>query len=99
MLNWVPLGAACWIVSDHDGQAIAVAQLLLQLLFPHPRTIAIAAPTIRQDEQLIRLRISRLSLLLPPAGQGSHGKFWGIGGRSHIDGASIVRQIIDPVRN
>ena len=99
MLNWVPLGAACWIVTDHDGQAIAVAQLLLQLLFPHPRTAAIAAPTIRQDEQALRLRIGRLSLLFPPAGQCSHSKFWGIGGRSHIDSASIVRQIIDPVRN
>jgi len=99
MLNRVPLGAAGWIMTDDTRQAIAVAQRLLQVLFPHTRTAALAASTLRQDEQLLRLWISRPSLIFPPTGQGSHSNFWCIGGRPHLNSPAIVRQIVDPVRN
>ena len=38
-------------------------------------------------------------LIFPPTGQSSDGKLWRIGGGPHIDRATIVADIIDPIGN
>src|SRR5258708_7465981 len=99
MFDGIPLGAACWIVSDGHGQAVAIGEVLLQLLFPHARSASITPSTICQNEDLLGVRIGDTSLFLPPASKGSNRKFRCIRGRTNINGPTIAKVIIDAVRN
>ncbi len=52
------------------GQSKLVAELTLQLLFPQPGAISVAAATVRQYQQLRRVRIVFAPMLGPPLGDG-----------------------------
>jgi hypothetical protein len=54
-------------VGHGDGEAEAVAQLLLELVFPGPASGSIATSGIRQNEQMLSAGITATALLLPPA--------------------------------
>jgi hypothetical protein len=67
VLDRVPLRAAGRVVADRDGQAVLVAELLLELLFPDPRAGAVAAAAVREDQHLTRGGESGLALVDTPA--------------------------------
>src|SRR5262245_55235961 len=67
VLDRVPLRAAGRVVADGDRQAVAVAELLLELLLPDPRAGTVAAAAVGQDQQLARLGIRGPALVGPPA--------------------------------
>src|SRR5581483_2853210 len=99
MLDGIPLGAACGIVSDGHAQSVAIGEVLLQLLLPHARSASITPSTICQNEYLLGFRIGDTSLFLPPTSKGCNCKFRCIRGRTNIHGSTIAKNIIDAVRN
>ena len=52
MLNRVPFGSAGRIVTHGNRQAKNIGHLVLQVSFPDPGTIAVAAPTISFNQQV-----------------------------------------------
>ena len=97
MLDRVPLRAAGGVVADRDGQAVLVAELLLELLFPDPRAGAVAAATIREDQQFTRGGERGLALVNPPASEQIDREGGGIGGQADVDRAPVLGQIVDAV--
>ena len=55
MFDGVPLGSAWWVVADGNGQLKGIAELMLQMIFPGPRTSTVGAAAIGKDQQLIGL--------------------------------------------
>jgi len=53
MFDRIPLGGTWRIVADGNGQLIRIAELMLQMVFPGPRTSAVGAAAIGKDQQLI----------------------------------------------
>src|SRR6266446_1581059 len=84
-------------MADRDGETGLIGQLL-QFPFPQAHPRAVAASSVRADEQAFRLRILLLPHLVPPTSDALHGK----GGRlmvdAHVDPAGIASQVVHPIR-
>src|SRR6266446_3036189 len=84
-------------MTDRDGETGLIGQLL-QFPFPQAHPRAVAASSVRADEQAFRLRILLLPHLVPPTSDALHGK----GGRlmvdAHVDPAGIASQVVHPIR-
>jgi len=77
----------------------AIGQRNLKLMLPKPSTISVASAAVGQYEQMIRLGIFDRTDHLPPAADGSHGKFGGVPACAQIDKSFIAAKIIVLQRN
>src|SRR5208282_6001790 len=96
VLHFVPLAGSRREMAHGDRKPRLVGQAL-QLQFPKPQPVAVAATAIGGDQQLARLRIESLALMAPPSSNRHHRK----GGRvmigTHVDKARVLAQIVDAV--
>src|SRR5208283_1724056 len=73
VLDRVPLGSSCGIMSDRDGQSEFIRQVL-QAHLPGPTTVPIGASAVGFDRQPRGTWVPVLSNLQPPRTNGSHRK-------------------------
>jgi hypothetical protein len=97
MLDGIPFRTAAWIMADRHLQARFITEVLLELSLPDPRTAAIRAAGIGQDEQPLAFWEALPTFAVPPFGDGLHGKTRGIGAIANSDKAAVAIQSIDPV--
>src|SRR5262245_12483639 len=98
MLDRIPLGSSCRIMRDDDRQAKFIRQLL-QPIFPPPGAIAVGIATITFNQQFIRVGVSRLSNLQPPASDGCHRKLRCLMRSANDDKPVVVCHIVNPEGN
>src|SRR5712691_11681279 len=79
-------------------QTCRVAQLL-QCHLPPPRTTAVATTAISSNQDLLDLGVHLLAHALPPLLHGRHSTFSGIMIDANADPATVLRHIIDAVRD
>ena len=82
-----------------DTDIEAVGKGSLKLMFPKSSTITVASPAVSQYEQMIRPGIFIRTDQLPPAADGSYGKFGGVTACAQVDKSFIAAKIIDAVRD
>lgn len=70
----------------------------LQLHLPQPHPVAVAAPAIGADQQLLRPGIRRPAHAQPPAPDTGDGKTGGVVITAHIHPAFVLTDIIHPHR-
>ena len=99
MLNGVPFGSASRVVGNGESQTERIGQLSLEFSFPGAATVAIAAASVAQNEELPGAWIAARSLLTPPMRDGVGGKGGCIVRDAHDGRPSIGEQIIDTVRD
>src|SRR5215210_2565991 len=99
MLNRIPLGGTSRIMTDSNGKAEAIRHLFLQEILPQSATSAIAAASIGFDEQSMGIGKAQRQFAFAPAGDVIDGKGRRVGRLTDIEGATIVVQVIDPIRN
>lgn len=97
MFDGVPLGSAGRIVGDGDGQGERVGQLGLQLSFPGVTTIAVAAASVGQDEDLARGGMALGTFLPPPMGDGMGGESGSVVRNTNDEGAAILGDVVDAI--
>src|SRR5450759_2249064 len=96
VLNLIPLACSWWKVTDPDGNAKLIRQLL-QFKLPQTNPRAIATTAICCNYQLLGIGIERFSHYQPPSTNRGHGKACRIVIRTDTDPASIVGQVIDTI--
>lgn len=99
VLNGVPFRSASRVVGNSESQTKRIGQLRLKFCFPGAATIAIAAASVTQNEELPGAWIATRSLLAPPMRDGVGGKGGGVVRDAHHDLPSISEEIIDTVRD
>lgn len=97
VFNEVPFRCAWRIMADRHLHAEAVAEGVLQLIFPQARATPIAAAAIGKDKDTIGVRIDPHAKLGPPSMNGIHGELRRVTGRAHADEAMIPEGIIDAI--
>ena len=96
MFNLVPFAGARWQMTDGNLQPSGVGEVL-QLHLPQTRAIAIAAATIRADQQAIRLGICIPPNCLPPAVHACDRETGRVVVLSDRDRTSIAFDVIDAI--
>ena len=74
MLDGIPFGSASRVVSDGDGDAKRVAQLVLEFCFPGPGAAIVAAARVGKNEEFGRGAMETSPLMFPPGGDGVGGE-------------------------
>ncbi len=96
VFNLVPFAGAGWKVTDVTDQPGFIDEFL-QFQLPEPDSIAVAAATIGGDQQLLGLRINRLTHAIPPAPDRFDRKLGGVMANAHTNPSLIPVEVIDPV--
>ena len=99
MLNRIPLGSPGRIVTDRDGKAGAIADLVLDSLLPGAATRAVASAPIGQDQNLVSLWVSLASLRKPPVCDGVGGESGRIVTGPHKNRASVGLLVVNAAGN
>jgi hypothetical protein len=86
-------------VADRDRHTKAIRHFLLEVTFPYSGTIAIAASTVGLDHQASGARETCWHFSLAPAGDVIDGEGRRIRRLAHVDGTTIVLQVIDAIGN
>lgn len=68
VLNRIPLGGPGGQVADGESQSERIGDLFLQGPLPHSHAGSVAPAAVRENEQVIGLRIMLLAALSPPVG-------------------------------
>src|ERR1700683_4821479 len=97
MLDRIPFGGACGIVSDRNTEAECIAQLSLDFDLPGPGTTTVTAARVRQDQQLRNTAPATRPFAFPPSGDGMSGEGRRVVRDSDADGAAIVRRVVNPI--
>ena len=98
MFNLVPLAGPRGVVTDRDGDAQFVRQLL-QVELPGPIATPIAAASIGTQQQARGFGIRSAPEQLPPSPQTLDRKLRCVVSHPDIDKPSVALQIIGPIRN
>lgn len=98
VFDLVPFASPRRKVTDGDRQPTVVRESL-QLFFPQPQPIAVAAPRIRRDQQPRGAAVPRVPQLLPPAPDAGHGKFPSVVGDPDIDVAPVRADLVNSIRH
>src|SRR3984957_16356941 len=98
MLDLVPLARPRREVADTDDQFRFIGEAL-QLQFPRARTVSVASPSVRSDEELGSIRVRSRSHGLPPLPNRGDGKGWGVGGGTHPPPSLVTSHVVDAVRD
>ena len=96
MLHPVPLAGAGPKVADMDRHVELVSDAL-QLMLPHVRPVAVAAPCVRGDEYLARLGAALGANSTPPGLDGPHRKDRRVLVDANADEAFVGGQVIGAV--
>ena len=86
-------------MADGNIEAEAVTQLFLQIPFPNPHIITVAAATVGEDEQPIASRVRQSAMKLPPIHQAVHRELGSVVGCAYRDVASVAGQIVNAKRD
>lgn len=97
MLNLVPLAGSNRKMTDCNGKASFICQLL-KLGFPQPNSGAITSSRISSDKELCGTGISVLPLHGPPSANGLDGKSSCVMVNTDTHPPRIVGQIVDTIR-
>jgi hypothetical protein len=98
MFDFVPLAGSRWQVTYAYDESAFIRESL-ELTFPQSGPISVAAASISGDHQFLGLGVSLPTHLIPPGGDGLHGKLSGIMVHSDTDPTLILTDIVNPVRN
>ena len=98
MLNLVPLAGPRWIMTNGYIQSRLIGPPL-QLHFPEPKAIAIAAPAVGTNQDPLRLGIEWAPHLSPPTANALHGKTGCVMRTTHGHPPQVVLLIVDPTRH
>jgi hypothetical protein len=98
MLNLIPFAGARWKMTEMEGQSGLIGKFL-QFELPESVAVAIAAPTVSGNHQMLTARILNLSSLLPPALNGFNRKLNGIVFNPHIHPTLVLSEVIDAIGN
>jgi len=99
MLNGVPLATTRRIMTNRYFQTEAIRDLFLQLLLEEFPARAIAAPTVGVQQQTGRSGKAGGHLVFAPVRPIVHRELGGVGGLAYLDGAQVVGQIIEAIRD
>src|SRR5450432_91431 len=97
MLDGIPFGSACGVVSDGSCDAERVAQLSLEFRLSRPGTTTVAATGVRQNQQLGSTAMVARSLTFPPGGDGMGGEGRRVVRGADADGAAVVWRVVNAV--
>ena len=84
-------------MAHRHRQAEAIADLHLYAFFPCPRTAAVAATRISQQQEVVAGRPGDSPVRLPPGGDGVGGERWRVARGAEVDKSSVVGQVIHPI--
>lgn len=96
MFDGIPFRGPAWKMSHGDRDPGFVGEAL-QFAFPEPRTAAVAAAAVGQDQQPALTGKRGLTVLLPPVADRVDGELGRIGTRSHPDVPAVVGHIVNSV--
>src|SRR5690242_19871308 len=96
MFDLVPLAGSRWKVTDLDREAEVIGQLL-HLAFPQADPIAVAAATIRRNQQAAGMGIAGLAHFFPPAPDAFDREFGGVVIDPNADPPLIGCDIVDAI--
>src|SRR5689334_781340 len=96
MFDLVPLAGSGGKVTDLDREAEVIGQLL-HLAFPQADPIAVAAATIRRDQQAAGMRIAGMAHFFPPAPDAFNREFGGVVIDPNADPPLIGCDIVDAI--
>src|SRR5713101_7004096 len=74
MLDGIPFGSTCGVVSDGSRNTERVAQLSLDFSLPRPGVATVATTGVRQNQQLGSTAMAARSFAFPPSGDGMGGE-------------------------
>ena len=78
---------------------ISTTKCVLKPIFPKTYTIAIAASTIGENQEMVRFRIINRSDFLPPTSNCVNGKLGGILACSYTYKSLVLAKVVNPIRN
>ena len=99
VFDGIPFGGSGWVMAEAHLHAEGIAETCLELVFPEPGTIAVAAAPVGEDEDFIGLRICSPSDMCPPPAQRVDGEFGGVLADAEGDEPFVANQVVDPVGN
>src|SRR5215470_20244646 len=86
-------------MAHRDGQAEGITQLVLEVLFPGPEIVTVAAASVGEDQHLAGMGIRQPAAMAPPVFQAIDRKFGCVSGYSHCNVPGIFGEIVDAKRN
>ena len=98
VVDRVPLARSGWVVGHRYHQVKLVRQLL-QGDFPFPLAVVVSPASVCLDQQALRPCITLAPSHEPPAADTRHGECWCLVRRPHDHQPSVVRRVIDPIRD
>ena len=99
MLDEIPLRASCGIVGDGDGEAVGIAEMVLEGVLPGAVAIAVAAAAIGENDELGGVRIAGAACGAPPGIEVVDGEEGGVAGDADPDEAAVGEGVVDAVRD
>ena len=97
VFDGVPLRRGRRVVGYPHGQAVPIAEAMLQIELPGARRAAVAAAAVGQDLQGLGFGIALAALGAPPLLDAVDGERRGVGGSADEDGAGIGAGVVDAV--
>ena len=99
MFDGIPFRAPCGIVGHGDGEAVEVAEMVLQGVLPGAVAVAVAATAIGEDDELGGVGIARAAFGAPPGSEVVDGEEGGVAGDADADEAAVGERVVDAVRD
>lgn len=97
VFDGVVLGLAWGIVCDADGEAVGIAEAMLQAELPGAGSVAVAAATVGEEGQLGGVGVAGAAGGAPPVVEAVDGKEGRVMGLADKDRAGIGVQVVDAV--
>src|SRR6266566_4315338 len=94
----VGFAASGWVVAHGDLKSQPIAQHALKPLLPQPRSAAVAATGVSQDQQVRGRWKGDSPGAFPPVGNDIDREGWRVGRLTNVDRTAVVEDIVDAVR-
>ena len=85
------------ILTQGDGEAAPVGQLILEVLLPGSKACAVAAAAVSKNEETLSPRILRSTIFEPPGSDAVDGEFRRVRRLSDDQNAEVPLKIVDPI--
>ena len=97
MLNGIPFRRGRGVVADGHGEAVAVAESVLQGVLPGSGAGPVAAAAVGEDEQLGGVWVAAAAVVVPPSDQVVDGEGGGVVGGADEQAAVVGGEVVDAV--
>ena len=97
VLDLVPFARAGWKVVHLNVQPGLLGEPT-ELKLPQTNAMAVAAPAIGSDDQLLGLRVALDAHVEPPTADSLHGECRGVVIGAYADPSLVSAQVVDPIR-